>query len=123
MEIYYLASTLPLFTGEVPYGSLILVAYVCSLWGPDNDNISHSINWVVVLATPLSARSVLPTKEDKPSAAIVKATKTSKEPKTPQQKEQPVASGSGTKAPKEPKTPQKKEQPVASGSGIRKKPL
>lgn len=96
MEIYYLAKTLPLFTGEIPFGSLILIAYVCSLWGTDSDNIAHSINWVVVLATPRFPGAVLPKKEDKPSAAIVKATKTPKEPKTPQKKEQPVASGSGS---------------------------
>jgi hypothetical protein len=55
--IFTLASKLPRFSSEIPYGSIALVGYTVALWGEHFDKLSLSINWAVVLATPSNASS------------------------------------------------------------------
>jgi hypothetical protein len=49
-DLLMLASKLPKFSAEIPYGSIAMVGYAASKWG--DNNLSLSLNWVVVLATP-----------------------------------------------------------------------
>jgi hypothetical protein len=51
-DIFVLASKLPRFSSEIPFGSVVMLGYAVSMWG--DDNISFSINWAIVLATPTS---------------------------------------------------------------------
>jgi hypothetical protein len=49
-DLHILATKLPRFSREIPYGSIAMVSYVASTWG--QKNLNFSLNWVVVLATP-----------------------------------------------------------------------
>lgn len=49
-DFYLLASKLPKFTSEIPFGSIAMVTYAASKWG--ENNLALSLNWVVVLSTP-----------------------------------------------------------------------
>jgi hypothetical protein len=83
-----LSSILPRFEGEIPYGSLALVGYVVSMWGGTDstppDKLSLSLNWVVVLATPVKA--------------VASSSGSSKTTPIKARLTQPIASGSGTKS-------------------------
>ena len=49
-DLFSLVTKLKPFGREIPFGSLALVGYIISMWG--EDNVSLSLNWVVVLAVP-----------------------------------------------------------------------
>lgn len=49
-DLHMLATKLPKFSTEIPYGSIAMVGYAASKWG--ENNLALSLNWVVVLATP-----------------------------------------------------------------------
>jgi hypothetical protein len=50
-DLHILATKLPPFTSEIPYGSVAMVTYTVSTWG--QNNLNFSLNWIVLIASPL----------------------------------------------------------------------
>jgi hypothetical protein len=53
-DLHKLSTLLPRFPVEIPYGSLVLVGYVPNVY--NSNQLGCSFSWVVVLATPSSAK-------------------------------------------------------------------
>jgi hypothetical protein len=68
VELFKLDKVLPRYRNDIPYGSLVLVGYVPSIYS--EDTLGCSFCWVVVLATPKVPKPIS-SKSNKPSSSKV----------------------------------------------------
>jgi hypothetical protein len=67
-ELFKLDKLLPRYRGDMPYGTLVLVGYVPSIYS--EDTLGCSFSWVVVLATPQVPKATS-SPSNKPSSSKV----------------------------------------------------